>query len=308
MDQKYIKELRTFLAVADTGSLSKASSILYMTPQGISKIILKLEESMQAQFFIRNTQGMTLTESGMAFYQYASDSIHSYETVTDRILEIEERRTNRFHLLSAFGILRLVTPDCLTAFHRRYPHIEFEYHEYKDLLVEKYFKEVPGHVALSIGEFDEEIRQTANIELLDSHEIRLLVYKGHPLSYRDSVTIEDLKDQDLYLEGPEFKIYHIITERCRNAGFEPNIIFETSGFSLCHKMVRDRKGITVTLDFMLDDMPGSNLVSIPFSDGDYRWNIYMLTHKSDEENPAIMLWKEHFSEWLTAIHAGKITR
>lgn len=308
MEQKYIKELRTFKIVADTGSLSKASEKLYMTPQGISKIILKLEESMHAQFFIRNAQGMTLTESGMAFYTYAKNTLEASETVYGQIRAIEERRRKRFHLLSAFGILRLVTPDCLTAFQKRYPDIQFEYHEYKDLLVDQCFKENRGHVALSIGDFDDEIKRMANIELLDSHEIRLLVYKGHPLSYRDSVTIEDLKGEPLYLEGPEFKINHLITSRCRRAGFEPNIVFQTSGFSLCHKMVRDQKGISVTLDFMLTDMPGGNLVSIPFSDDEYRWNIYMLTHKSDEENPAIVLWKQHFSEWLHAIHSGEIHR
>lgn len=308
MEQKYLKELRTFVTLADSGSLSKASSSLFMTPQGISKIIQKLEEAMHAQFFIRNSQGMTLTESGIVFYKYASETLAAHDDVFEKIRGIEERRRHRVHLLSAFGILRLVTPDCLTTFLKRYPDIQFEYHEYKDRIVDQLFLENHGHVALSVGGFSEEIRQVANIELLDSYKIRLLVYKGHPLSYRDSVTIEDLKDQDIYIEGPEFKIHHMIVDRCREAGFEPNIVFNTSGFSLCHKMVRDKKGISVTLDFMLSDMPGSNLVAIPFSDGDYHWDICMLTRKSDEDNPAIILWKQHFSEWLSAIRSGTIRR
>ena len=114
----------------------------------------------------------------------------------------------------------------------------------------------------------------------------------------------------MYIESREFKIYDQIVNRCRKAGFEPNIVFETSGFSLCHKMVKENKGISVTVDFISDDMrrEGDGTVLIPFSDGAYEWKICMLTRKGDTPGNGVELFQRHVKEWLDMIKEGAITR
>ena len=48
-----IHDLKIFLTIAQEGSVSKASKILYMTPQGTSKVLKNLETEMGCQLFIR---------------------------------------------------------------------------------------------------------------------------------------------------------------------------------------------------------------------------------------------------------------
>ena len=124
------------------------------------------------------------------------------------------------------------------------------------------------------------------------------------------MTIEDLKGEPLYIESREFKIHDTIVNRCRAVGFEPNIVFETSGFSLCHKMVKDNKGISVTVDFISDDMrrEGDGMMLIPFSDGAYEWKMCMLTRKGETPGNGVELFQKHVTEWLNLIKAGVITR
>ncbi len=57
----------------------------------------------------------------------------------------------------------------------------------------------------------------------------------------------------MFIES-SFHIYHLIVEKCEKAGFEPDIIFSDQRFSLCHKMVKENKGISVAADFIYDDM------------------------------------------------------
>ena len=83
------------------------------------------------------------------------------------------------------------------------------------------------------------------------------------------MSIRDLKGERLYIESSEFHIHQLILEKCRQAGFEPEIAFETSGFSLCHRMVQKNKGISVTVDFIFDDMGQGNTVMIPFEEGPF---------------------------------------
>ena len=300
-----IHDLKIFLMIAQEGSVSKASKILYMTPQGTSKVLKNLETEMGCQLFIRDKSGMKLTESGERFREYALKDVDDYYQVKKDILHIEQRQKKVVDLLSAYGILRLLTPDCLVAFREKYSDIEFHYREYPDLPVEQLFAGNEGNVAFSIGDFDEHLYQVVPLE---TFPIRLLVNEKHPLAQKESVTIEDLQGEPMFIESSQFHIYHLIVEKCEKAGFEPDIIFQTSGFSLCHKMVKANKGISVAVDFIYDDMREDGMKLIPFSDGRYEWKACMITRQDEEENEGVQCFRKHVQEWLQKIRSGEITR
>lgn len=300
-----IHDLKIFLMIAQEGSVSKASKILYMTPQGTSKVLKNLETEMGCQLFIRDKSGMQLTESGERFREYALKDVDDYYQVKKDILHIEQRQKKVVDLLSAYGILRLLTPDCLVAFREKYPDIEFHYREYPDLPVEQLFAGNEGNVAFCIGEFDEHLY---HVVPLGTFPIELLVNEKHPLAQKESVTIKDLQGEPMFIESSQFHIYHLIMEKCAESGFEPDIIFQTSGFSLCHKMVKENKGISVVVDFVYDDMREEGMKLIPFSDGIYEWKACMLTRRDEEENEGVQCFRKHVQEWLQKIRSGEITR
>jgi len=300
-----IKDLETFETVVSEQSITKASKKLYMTPQGVSKIIKNLERECGCVLFVRTANGQMLTEMGERFAEYAKRVREEHHAMLRDILHIRQKEHGVVDLVSAYGILRLLTPDCLLDFKRKYPDIEFHYREYPDRQVERLFQEREGNVAFSIADFEEGCYDVSEIE---TFPIRLLVNEAHPLSRKEAVTIEDLRGEPLFIESSEFKIHHLIVNKCRRAGFEPNIIFETSGFSLCHKMVKAGKGISVTVDFVFDDMKANGLVMIPFSDGEYQWKACMLTRKGETPGEAVELFLAHVREWLSMIQAGIITR
>lgn len=297
--------MEIFQAIAQEHSIKGASKRLYMTPQGISKVVKNLESELGCSLFLRSSQGMMLTESGERFLSFAEKGISEYYKVKNEILHIEQCKNCLVDLLSAYGILRLVTPDCITAFREAHPEIDFQYREYPDLQAERLFAEKEGNVAFSIGKFDETVYDVVPLE---TFPIKLLVNEGHPLSRQESVTIRDIKGEPLYIESSQFVIYHLIVGKCREAGFEPNVVFETSGFSLCHKMVKAGKGISVTVDFVYDDMRGNGMKLIPFSDDVYEWNACMITRKDEAENKAVQLFRKHVEGWLEKIRRGEIIR
>lgn len=300
-----IKDLKIFQTIAREQNITQSSRLLYMTPQGISKVIKKLENELECSLFIRTSSGMKLTESGRRFLSYADAAVAEYTQTKAEILRIEQRQRMTVDLLSAYGILRLVTPECITAFRTDHPDITLHYREYPDLVVDRFFAENEGNVAFSIGHFDPSLYE---ITPLDSFPVKLLVHESHPLSERNSVTVLDLKNQPLYIESSQFHIHHLITNACRAAGFEPDIVFETSGFSLCHKMVQQNKGISVSIDFISDDMSKNGLKLIPFEEKDLVWTASMLTRKSESANPAVQLFSEHIQRWIQQLRRGEITR
>lgn len=278
-----IQDLEYFAAVCREHSINRAARMLYITPQGLSKAIKNLEQDC-TRLLNRSSSGITLTESGRYLQEHLEDFLQQYYSIRRGIQSIGERERHEIDLLSAYGILRLVTPECLADFQRQHPQIHLHYREYPDKQVERLFAAKEGNVAFTIGPV---AAADCSVKKLESFEIKLLVNRLHPLKRKG--ICDDPGSQG---RGPsiwkaaEFQIYHLITGRCREAGFEPNILFETSGFSLCHKMVRQNRGISVTVDFIFEDMRDPELRTIPFSDGNYRWTTCMITRKEDLENPS----------------------
>ncbi len=300
-----IRELEYYKMVCEQKSITKAAHALYMTPQGLSKIIKNIENELDATLLNRTSSGIGLTRAGEYLYEHLTDFLMSYNSICSEIRCIEQQEKREIDLLSAYGILRLVTPECIADFRAKHPEILLHYREYPDRQVEQRFLQGEGNVAFTVGDHSAEYMDAT---FMEKFKIKLLVNKEHPLSKKSSVSITDLEGERLYIESAEFNIHHLIVDRCRKAGFEPNIVFETSGFSLCHKMVQQNKGISVTVDFIFEDMKQNSLVMIPFDDGEYFWSTYMLTRKGSIINQDVQLFHDHVMEWMKKIARNEIIR
>jgi LysR family transcriptional activator of nhaA len=68
-----LKHLRYFWAVANHGSVTRASEALYLTPQTISGQLRDLEESIGDKLFRREGRNLVLTETGHTVFSYADE-------------------------------------------------------------------------------------------------------------------------------------------------------------------------------------------------------------------------------------------
>lgn len=78
-------QLDCFLTTARTGSLSQTSEEMFLTPQAVSKNILNLEKEINTVLFNREHTGVTLTEKGKLFYDYAVKSTDLYQNAIKKI-------------------------------------------------------------------------------------------------------------------------------------------------------------------------------------------------------------------------------
>ena len=77
--------IRTFLAVADTGSFVAASARLFVTQSAVSLRIQRLEDSLGKVVFLRSKAGVELTPSGRAFEHYAISMVKLWEEARQQV-------------------------------------------------------------------------------------------------------------------------------------------------------------------------------------------------------------------------------
>lgn len=71
----YMRELTTFIMVANQGSFLKAAQELYITPASVMNQMNKLENLIGAKLIERTNQGTSLTAAGRSIYQDAKQMI-----------------------------------------------------------------------------------------------------------------------------------------------------------------------------------------------------------------------------------------
>ena len=287
-----IKELKDYQVICSKGSLSKAAKALFITPQGLSRVLKNLEAELECTLVNRVASGLELTESGVCLLEYAQKVTAEYDKMKENIEGIQGSVYGCVDLLMAYDVIRLLDPDCLADFQRMYPKISFSCREYPDRITEQMLAEGQGNAAISIGPFAADLFQ---IHPLMHCRLCLVVYEGHPLCSKEEVRIEDLMDEPLHLENSSFKINEFVQRRCWLKGFEPNIVFEASSFDICYKLCRMKKGIAVVPDFVHEDMKTDGLVRIPFADTDMALEIALLTPKNKTVEHAV----DKFCSYLT---------
>ena len=121
-----LRQLRTFLAVAHTGSFTAAAREVHLTQPTVSTGVADLEHSMGVRLFNRSGRRISLTLEGRQLMSYAERIQDLVTEARDRVGkgDLEGAEGFRFGAIDA-AVIYLI-PELLAAYHRRFPEIEVE--------------------------------------------------------------------------------------------------------------------------------------------------------------------------------------
>lgn len=92
--------LRTFVAIAETGSFTAAANAVFRTPSAVSMQIKKLEDILGRSVLSRDARSVTMTTDGEILLGYAR-----------RLLAINREAVSKFIVPDISGVVRLGSPD-----------------------------------------------------------------------------------------------------------------------------------------------------------------------------------------------------
>ena len=188
-----LKDLRCFIAVADTGTLSGAAREVHVAQPALSRRIRTLERELGVDLLVRHAKGVTLTPAGAAFTQGSRQLLLDVATALDRVDATALGSRGRVLLAATRGaVARGFPTDLQESLRADNPDIT--------LLVQDF--EQPGAAAaVADGRADIGVGAEAAVppdiqaqplwlETLD----RVIVPWHHPLATRESVSLEDLSE------------------------------------------------------------------------------------------------------------------
>ncbi|MHB1017990.1 MAG: LysR family transcriptional regulator [Coriobacteriia bacterium] len=289
-------QLQYFLAVAREGKFSTAAESSYVSQSSLSKQIKSLEEELGVDLFIRSSKGATLTPAGEVFLEFATKSYRRYE---DLLVRLEQYGTSsRLHI--RIGALPLVSDYGL---HADLAEFQIENMGIQIDFVERNQGEIIRRLELDrldLAILRTDLLSPTEYEWIDlvRDEVCIVCSARHRLAHRSTVSVEQLRDERFVLLDEQSAVTARFIERCREAGFSPNIIFTHTRHEPLIGGVSKNAGITALprgLTRRLSRDPAETLVTcIPMEDPLYT-NVGLVKRRSHAISPWAEKLYEHFA-------------
>ncbi len=274
-----IKDIRSFMECYETRSINKAARSLYITPQGLGKILDRLEHEMQIQLFERTKQGLVPTEAGVFFYE-KSIRILAETQELEQGLESIKKKNDVFNVGYSCGLIRMLPMEKIDEFQKQLGNTELVLEEGSNSDVKSKLINGQFDVALVIGR----VAATGFVEKeIDSKTMCAVVPKGHKFFENESLKIADLKDESLISLNEKYQSYANLLNSCEREGFYPDVRIKTMEAAMIYEFVKEGLGIGIDVDIHNKESISKDIRLIPIEDG-ISWNVYVAYEKTKEEN------------------------
>ncbi|MFC6650023.1 LysR family transcriptional regulator [Paenibacillus rhizoplanae] len=246
-----LRQLQYTLQIAAERNFSRAAEKLHIAQPSLSQQLSKLEKELGVLLFQRNTSSVELTYAGEKFVEQAQGIIDAVELLRQEMSDISQLRTGRVMVGSMPITGAHLLPHVLPVFKSKYAEVEITLLEDSSMNLEKLT--ASGQTDLSLLSLPLEI-PTLAYEVLGEERIDLAVPPGHLLAGREPqgirTSLSELKDEPFIVlkEGQGFR--KMTVELCREAGFEPRIVFESNNMETVQSLVAAGMGVTLVPHFI----------------------------------------------------------
>ena len=203
-----LRHMRYFLTVAEEGNLTKAAERLMIAQPPLSRQIKDLEEELGTPLFERKNHGVSLTEAGIRFRQYASQIVALSDRSMEDIRDMSEGLNGILYLAAVEAKAPQIISKWISSFGSKHPNVEFNlWNGNTDDVVHR-VKNGLCEIAVITAPYDEE--SLIGLEIYKEPWVAMIP-NSHPLSKKRSKTIElkDLKDCNLLIPSRQSRLREI---------------------------------------------------------------------------------------------------
>lgn len=117
-------QLKTFVAVARAGSITRASEVVHLSQPAVSAHVKALEEALGLSLFERTSKGMTLTRDGQRLLAKAEQTLAAHQELMDEAARSRGRVAGKLRLGAGSNSNNEAIGRLLTTLSERFPEVE----------------------------------------------------------------------------------------------------------------------------------------------------------------------------------------
>jgi DNA-binding transcriptional LysR family regulator len=239
--------LKVLCEVARRGSFSAAAESLSYTQSAVSQSIARLEAETGATLIVRDRRGVRPTDAGARLIEHAQEIFARVDAAEADVAAVLGLRGGKLRVASFPSAGATLMPLAVAAFRAGHPGVALTLAEGE-----------PEEIAprLRAGEFDLALlfefpgvreRPTAGLrstKLLDD-PMHVALPAEHPLAGKQALRLADLRNEDWVQTSAASPCARHVVRSCLQAGFEPNVTFESDDYETVQGLVAAGVGVAL---------------------------------------------------------------
>ena len=121
-----IRHLRYFLEIVSTGSLRRASEVLYVTQSALSRAVSDLESELGCELLERSQRGVKPTRHGILFLARARAILSDLDSLKADLLEERSQPVGHVRLAMPIGVRDRLTRPLVRKLRSDYPNVRID--------------------------------------------------------------------------------------------------------------------------------------------------------------------------------------
>src|SRR5229473_624093 len=218
-----LRRLRTFVAVAELGTVSKAALRLSITQPALSRQIGDLQRELGLRLFDRVGRGLVLTSEGEQFLGDCRGALGHIDSLGERVELLRRGGRGVLKVSASPQMIESVLSTFLPRYAERFPNVHVK------------LNEALGHeqtAMLERGEVDRGIRHDLGDRHFESRalppdEVLAACDPSLELGHAGMIDIGRLAPYPLLLLESGYSIRRLFNAACRLADVEPNVLLES---------------------------------------------------------------------------------
>ena len=284
-----VKRLRILREVAEAGSFSAAADSLHLTQSAVSQQIAALEREAGAILVDRNRGNLRLTDPGQALIGHTEAVLARLDEAERELKEIAGLRGGNVRMVSFPTAGATLVIRAVAAFRRKHPKIGIQLTEAEPETSMPQLRAGDHDLALIYDYSASVIPEDRDTErtLLLKERMQLALPKDHRLASRKKVSLAELADETWIIgtAAGGGACRGNVFGACRDAGFEPQIGFESDDYQVHQSLISAGMGVSLVPELLLTGrQPG--LAVIDIENAPVR-RVWALTRASEVRAPAV---------------------
>ena len=279
-----IRQLRAFVAIAETGTFTAGALRVHVTQAAISMQIRQLESEIGARVFVRAPRHVILTEAGEQLLRRARHILREHDAAVDEIAELAGAERGRLRIGSASAmVLTEQLPAILKDLRKQHPAAEISVTSgTSEVLVDQI---LAGEVDIAFVSLPVDMRGIKT-ERLSDDQLVAIASPRHRLAKQKTISAYTLAGERLILGERGGNTRRLIDQFFAQAGVSIRVAMELSRQQAIKRMVEEDMGVgIVPLQSVKDEVEKGRLIRWWIEGAQINWELGIAQLSNGYDSP-----------------------
>lgn len=281
-------QLKYFYALAATQHVTKTAEQLHIAQPSLTQTIHRLESELGVKLFRTSGRNIVLTEYGVYLRDKLEPVLKSINEIPEELRTLAGERKNliRVNVLAASNLIT----DAIIEYQKLHGDVRFQIHQHNE--------EETSDITIFTREFFRQPQNTNDRYYIFTEEIFLAVPKSSHIALRESVSLSEMSDRKFIALAGSKGLRSICDRFCLQAGFRPDVIFESDSTSAVKNLIGANIGVGFWPHYTWEKPDEGSMALIPISDPVCRRDIIIRLRSDCADHEEAVRYFEYLTDFF----------